>query len=77
MTTTLDCVAFEVRNDFAAYAGELISATSGNLTQLAPCRKQVCEALWGDGNPDISGIGVRYTPKDRDQQLSHEIDTDE
>jgi hypothetical protein len=59
MTSPLDCAAFEVRNDFAAYAGKLIDATNGDLTQLAPCRKQVCGALWGDGNPDISGIGVR------------------
>jgi hypothetical protein len=59
MTTTLNCAAFEVRHDFAAYAGKLIDATGGDLTQLAPCRRQVCGALWGDGNPDISGIGVR------------------
>jgi hypothetical protein len=59
MSTALNCAAFEVRHDFAGYAGKLIDATGGDLTQLAPCRRQVCGALWGDGNPDISGIGVR------------------
>lgn len=59
MSATLDCAAFEVRKGFDAYAGRLINATDGDLTLLSPCRKQVCSALWGNGNPHISGVGVR------------------
>jgi hypothetical protein len=32
--------------------------TNGDFSLVKECRGEVCGALWGSGNPDISGIGM-------------------
>ncbi len=39
-------------DDFA-----IVNATDGQIAVAAQC-SEVCLAIWGSGNPDISGIGV-------------------
>ncbi|KXH65935.1 hypothetical protein CSAL01_10802 [Colletotrichum salicis] len=34
------------------------STTSFNITELDRCKEEICGAIWGDANPDISGMGV-------------------
>ncbi|KAK4960431.1 hypothetical protein LTR10_003327 [Elasticomyces elasticus] len=54
----MDCSSLATRNDFDAYIALLFSETHGNFTLLQECKPQVCTALWGQGNSDISGIGM-------------------
>jgi len=58
MQSTLDCSTFLVRHDFDTYITLLLNATDNDLSRLVKCRSEVCTALWGQGNSDISGIGV-------------------
>jgi hypothetical protein len=55
---TIDCSSLATRTQFNAYARLLLNATNGTLESLYPCRTDVCNALWGEGNSDISGVGV-------------------
>ena len=54
----MDCVALATRKSFGSYIRLLFDQTDGDLTRLRQCKPQVCIALWGQGNSDISGIGV-------------------
>jgi hypothetical protein len=54
----INCTALSSRTDFPDYVSLLYNVSSHNLRTLAPCRPEMCSALWGIGNPDISGIGV-------------------
>ena len=54
----LDCSLLGANKDFADYIIQLESLTRGNITQIQACKPQICSALWGTGNSDISGIGV-------------------
>jgi hypothetical protein len=58
MNFSIDCEALETRNAFKNYIQTLENATHGNFSQARACRLEVCSALYGAGNPDISGIGV-------------------
>jgi hypothetical protein len=53
-----DCIALSYRTKFTTYIGLLRNATSGNFSLVVDCKPRVCGALWGSGNPDISGIGM-------------------
>jgi hypothetical protein len=53
-----DCIALSSRGDLKDYVHLLVNFTHGNLSRVDECRKEVCGALWGTGNPDISGIGL-------------------
>lgn len=57
----IDCSSLATRTDFNEYARLLLTATNGTLERLYPCRQDVCGALWGEGNSDISGVGVRFS----------------
>lgn len=57
--TYVDCSPLVERRDFDSYIAAVLNVTAGNLHQLIECRAEVCIALWGQGNPDVSGIGVR------------------
>lgn len=46
-------------NDFSEYIDTLRQVTNFNDAELEACRTAVCLAVYGSGNPDISGIGVR------------------
>jgi hypothetical protein len=52
------CIALSVRTDFTAYIDLLRNLTNSDFSLAEDCRKDVCEALWGSGNPDISGVGM-------------------
>jgi hypothetical protein len=54
-----NCSLLAARRDFAGYVQQLNSTTGFNITLLEACKGDICNALWGDGNADISGIGVR------------------
>ena len=54
-----NCSSLATRSDFAGYVQELNFNTGFNVTLLEACKGDICNALWGDGNADISGIGVR------------------
>jgi len=58
---TANCSLLISRTDFTSYVQELNSTTDFNLTLLESCKGDICNALWGDGNADISGIGVCIT----------------
>lgn len=39
---------------------ELIKADQGqlNITEIITLCPEICRKLWGDGNPDLDGVGV-------------------
>ncbi|USP78483.1 hypothetical protein yc1106_05757 [Curvularia clavata] len=53
-----DCITLSSRKDFTSYINLLRNLTNGDFSQVSSCRREVCGALWGSGNPDISGIGL-------------------
>lgn len=53
-----DCIALSSRKDFTSYIHLLRNLTNGDFSLVSSCRPEVCGALWGSGNPDISGIGL-------------------
>lgn len=56
---SLNCAIFEHRSSFADYVYLIESSTGGNISQAAPCGPQICQVIWGTGNGDISGIGMK------------------
>jgi len=53
-----DCSGLDGFKSFESYASLLRDRTSFNETLLSQCRLPICQALWGFGEPDLSGIGV-------------------
>ncbi|KAH6662210.1 hypothetical protein F5X68DRAFT_279913 [Plectosphaerella plurivora] len=53
-----NCTALRSMKGFDEYIELLRNETDFELSRLEPCRSDVCDAVWGGGNPDISGIGV-------------------
>ncbi len=60
-TTSINCESLASRTSFANYVASIRNATDDNFTLVSQCRAEICNALWGSGNPDISGVGVRNT----------------
>ena len=56
--TTAFCSLFSTEKNFRSYVTELNETTKFNETLLQYCQNDICNAIWGDGNADISGIGV-------------------
>lgn len=54
-----NCRALESLEGFDDYIALLRNETGLSKTGLSECRREICVAIWGDGNPDISGIGIR------------------
>jgi hypothetical protein len=54
----MDCTTLASRTNFASYIVLLQNATESDFSLVASCRAEVCGALWGAGNPDVSGIGM-------------------
>lgn len=68
MADSVNCSLLATRTDFNSYAKKLLDVTNDNLQLLDQCKVEVCGSLWGEGNGDISGIGVsdsRLEPKYR------------
>ncbi|RSL78908.1 hypothetical protein CEP51_007799 [Fusarium floridanum] len=53
-----NCGALAQLDDFSDYVDVLGSQTDFNETSLEVCKNEICIAVYGTGNPDISGIGV-------------------
>jgi hypothetical protein len=53
-----NCSSLASRSSFTDYIQEINATTGFNISLLSACKNDVCNALWGDGNADISGIGV-------------------
>jgi hypothetical protein len=58
-STFANCSLLATRTSFTTYVQALNTTTNFNTTLLEACQSDICNALWGDGNADISGIGVR------------------
>ena len=56
--TRLNCSDLTSRTNFPDYITAIRNATGNNFALVDQCKAEVCNALWGSGNPDISGIGV-------------------
>ena len=56
--TSVNCGSLASRTSFPSYIASIRNATADNFTLVAQCKAEICNALWGSGNPDISGIGV-------------------
>ena len=61
-TTLISCSNLASRTDFSSYVAAVRSTTGNDISLVSVCRTEVCNALWGSGNPDISGIGVDPFP---------------
>lgn len=55
----VSCDGLTQLSNFASYIKKLDNATNKNLALAVQCKTQICPTIWGSGNPDISGIGVR------------------
>jgi hypothetical protein len=67
-THDVNCTALTLRSSFPNYVQSMRIETENNFTRLDACKAEVCNALWGVGNSDISGIGVwqhSYPPRPR------------
>ncbi|PMD42870.1 hypothetical protein L207DRAFT_581516 [Hyaloscypha variabilis F] len=53
-----NCSLLAARSDFAGYVQRINSTTGFNIQLLEACKGDICNALWGDGNADVSGIGM-------------------
>lgn len=56
--TRIDCSSLGTLEGFDDYLRKLRAATQYNESLLEECGKEICGAIWGQSNPDISGIGV-------------------
>ena len=57
--TSINCEYLASRTSFPNYIALIRNATTDNFTLVGQCKAEICNALWGSGNPDISGVGVR------------------
>lgn len=64
----VNCSELATRTSFSSYIATVKNATANNFALVEQCRPEVCNALWGSGNPDISGVGVS-------SPLSHDMST--
>lgn len=55
-----NCSLLVARTDFASYIQIVHTTTGFYESLLEACKGEICNALWGDGNGDISGIGVAF-----------------
>ena len=62
MLCAANCTELAIRDHFSDYIQKLNITTCGNLSLAAICKPQMCNALWGSGNPDITGLGVSVPP---------------
>ncbi|KAH6677131.1 hypothetical protein B0J14DRAFT_336176 [Halenospora varia] len=53
-----NCTLLTSRSDFAGYVQQINATTNFNVSLLEACQSNICNALWGNGNADISGIGM-------------------
>ncbi|KAF4471853.1 hypothetical protein FALBO_1219 [Fusarium albosuccineum] len=54
----VDCSKLKELDDFSNYIDTVESQTQFVTSKLQECKAEICNAVYGTGNPDISGIGV-------------------
>ncbi|KAF4996716.1 hypothetical protein FDECE_12315 [Fusarium decemcellulare] len=54
----VDCSKLKELDDFSNYIDTVESQTQFVSSKLQTCKAEICNAVYGTGNPDISGIGV-------------------
>jgi hypothetical protein len=54
----MNCTPLSTRTSFEGYIPLLQPNATLDLSLVTHCRAEICSALWGSGNPDISGIGL-------------------
>lgn len=57
-----DCYKLTAVDDFTKYVETLSAETGYEDSRLQECKPMICQAIYGIGNPDISGIGVTKPP---------------
>ena len=57
--TFINCDSLDSRTSFSTYIASIRNATTDDFALVGQCKAEICNALWGSGNPDISGVGVR------------------
>ena len=57
--TIIDCGSLTSRSNFPNYIAKIRNTTANDFALVDQCKAEICNALWGSGNPDISGVGVR------------------
>lgn len=58
MATEALCDDFSDATDIFLWAEAIRTSVGFDAASLQPCGPTICRAVWGTGNPDISGIGV-------------------
>ncbi|KAF4871078.1 hypothetical protein CGCSCA1_v009689 [Colletotrichum siamense] len=58
MADNISCSELQILKEFDKYIIAVEKETNFTDEFLSSCRKDICGAIWGDTNPDISGIGV-------------------
>ncbi|KAF4929411.1 hypothetical protein CGCVW01_v001493 [Colletotrichum viniferum] len=58
MAAAVPCKKLQVLNGFNNYIGIVRAHTNFSIELLDQCKEEICHAIWGETNPDISGIGV-------------------
>ncbi|KAH7354661.1 hypothetical protein BKA65DRAFT_226687 [Rhexocercosporidium sp. MPI-PUGE-AT-0058] len=53
-----NCSLLGGRTNFQSYIQTVNSTTGFSVSLLEACKGEICNSLWGDGNGDISGIGM-------------------
>ena len=56
--TIVNCSDLVSRTSFHNYIATIRNVTGNSFALVDQCKAEICNALWGSGNPDISGIGV-------------------
>lgn len=59
---TMNCTSLKLEQvSFEKYIGLIRDVAGRNIsyTSMAPCLEEICSTLYGTGNSDVSGIGVR------------------
>ena len=62
MTNISLCSSLAHRTSTEEYAEKILRITDWNVTLIESCKREICGAFWGTGNPDISGTGVSRRP---------------
>lgn len=71
-SAVVDCSDLNAFKAFGDYTDLLRNRTSFNDTLLRQCQQDICQALWGFGVPDLSGIGVGFSPSDTESKASQD-----
>ncbi|KAH6888192.1 hypothetical protein B0T10DRAFT_562605 [Thelonectria olida] len=53
-----NCTSLQSLHGFDDYLKQLRIETDFTKSNLTYCKQYICVAIWGGGNPDISGIGI-------------------